>query len=328
MTRGPELEGGEDRSVALFQLACTDANFRGSCPLIVKNTFIDLPLLPRSALRALRRSASTPPRLGTSEFIEEPFYEQSNATVTVSASVENSTRGDDEACCNASRNDVATMSGVPRKHGRSPLNPHAKLWGPVASVSMAPVEALDAWGQNSKAQAYMYYTEGNTGQRARPHSKPFAGELERQAAGVAAAMHAAVQASGYMATMHSLPSSNGSTKSDQGSHPRWKIVASTAPCHFRRLLRVAQLTLLQASKQANGICLLGNGQPTPNGFTATLGEMQDERTGCWDLYNKGLCPRGCGCPWSHPMHTMSISVTVQADHQVEKLPGVATQSPQ
>jgi hypothetical protein len=84
--------------------------------------------------------------------------------------------------------------------------------------------------------------------------------------------------------------------------------------NFEYLQTVAQNSLLQEAEESECIYLLGSRrvpfQRTPMGFFASLGSMRSTKKACWDVYNTGVCPRGCQCLWEHPAYVSTVDVTI------------------
>lgn len=97
----------------------------------------------------------------------------------------------------------------------------------------------------------------------------------------------------------------------------WIVVAHCDPSafyHFERIQTVAKQALMDADEASECICVLGNKlqpfQPTPMGFFASLGSMNNPKKACWDVYSKGMCPRGSACLWEHPAMVEIVNLAV------------------
>jgi len=97
----------------------------------------------------------------------------------------------------------------------------------------------------------------------------------------------------------------------------WIVTArssSVAMCQFERIQTAAKQSLLQAAEASECIYVLGHRwspfQQTPMGFFASLGSMRTTKKACWDVYNNGVCPRGCSCPWEHPAFVNTVNVII------------------
>lgn len=82
--------------------------------------------------------------------------------------------------------------------------------------------------------------------------------------------------------------------------------------HF---LTLAKNAFKEAAQHSNFVHIMGTGA-TPfvtksNGFSATLGEMQDQSKACWDVYMQGACWREQSCRWRHPQCLMPVNVILK-----------------
>lgn len=81
------------------------------------------------------------------------------------------------------------------------------------------------------------------------------------------------------------------------------------------LLRKAQEALCSAAEQSTVVYVVGYQgkafEPVPRGFQATLAEMRDEASACWDYFGYGECAQGCACRWQHPAVTATVSVVAK-----------------
>eukprot|EP00747_Dinoflagellata_sp_TGD_P159046 gnl/TRDRNA2_/TRDRNA2_177867_c1_seq16.p1 gnl/TRDRNA2_/TRDRNA2_177867_c1~~gnl/TRDRNA2_/TRDRNA2_177867_c1_seq16.p1 ORF type:complete len:430 (+),score=70.28 gnl/TRDRNA2_/TRDRNA2_177867_c1_seq16:158-1291(+) len=88
------------------------------------------------------------------------------------------------------------------------------------------------------------------------------------------------------------------------------------------VVRLAKLAILQLAENNPTVWVLGFSarQPFKNvfdvnsgevcGFEATCAGMQDENKACWDLFTTGHCCWGSACPYEHPVHVMTLRVSV------------------
>lgn len=92
------------------------------------------------------------------------------------------------------------------------------------------------------------------------------------------------------------------------------------------LVTRAQNSLLSATSSSNTACIMGcSVKPfttKSQGFITMIGDMQDETRACWDLYSKGICPKGCECRWDHPTCLMPINVVIKDRSSLRCSPAV------
>mmetsp|Transcript_139152 Transcript_139152/g.242152 ORF Transcript_139152/g.242152 Transcript_139152/m.242152 type:complete len:277 (+) Transcript_139152:61-891(+) len=83
------------------------------------------------------------------------------------------------------------------------------------------------------------------------------------------------------------------------------------------MVNSAKSTLLDFSVQSDSLYVLGySSQPFQDiagGFKATVGcvSSQMESAVCWDVYEKGCCPRRNTCRWHHPYSTELMQVVLK-----------------
>jgi len=133
--------------------------------------------------------------------------------------------------------------------------------------------------------------------------------FDKQMADIKAKVEVAMLCSGYDADIHVQKESNGYTVSVT-------LATEDLERFGDEILAEAQQTLLTASEQSTCVCVLGYRhqpfQALQKGFIATLAEMQDEASACWDTYSWGVCPYGCACTRQHPRSVAYIVVQLIA----------------
>lgn len=92
---------------------------------------------------------------------------------------------------------------------------------------------------------------------------------------------------------------------------------------YEGILTVAKESLLQEVEASDCIYLLGQSRtpfpPRHGGFCASLGSMRSTKKACWELYSKGLCPRGCECHWEHPAFMNTVNLTIDIAESMASL---------
>lgn len=82
---------------------------------------------------------------------------------------------------------------------------------------------------------------------------------------------------------------------------------------FAHLQSIAKASLIKAAEESECIYVLGHRrmpfQPTQTGFVASLGSMRTDKKACWDVYDRGVCPRGSECLWEHPAFVSVLNVS-------------------
>lgn len=101
----------------------------------------------------------------------------------------------------------------------------------------------------------------------------------------------------------------------------WTVTVRSTPdkmYQFERVLTVAKQSMMKAGNSSECVYVLGKKwtpfQPTPVGFFASLGSMKTPKKACWDVYDQGVCPRGCQCLWEHPAFVTVVNVVVDFGH--------------
>merc|ERR1719183_1285170 len=79
----------------------------------------------------------------------------------------------------------------------------------------------------------------------------------------------------------------------------------------------AKAALLNAATQSESTYILGYGDTPfkdldPLSFSATIGcvPAAHHDSACWEIYEKGFCPRCATCRWKHPSETDMMRVIV------------------
>jgi hypothetical protein len=82
-------------------------------------------------------------------------------------------------------------------------------------------------------------------------------------------------------------------------------------------------TLLSSAENSEKTYIMGyNNRPFSNvdslSFSFSIGSVPTAHmnTACWDTYEKGYCPRGCGCRWDHPTDSDTMKVIVSLQQNV------------
>jgi len=85
-------------------------------------------------------------------------------------------------------------------------------------------------------------------------------------------------------------------------------------CLMERLKTTAKEAMLSATSKSAKVFLIGCKQmpftARPQGFCATLSEMEDEAEACWHMYNMGCCKRQNACRWKHPQTSVAFNFDI------------------
>jgi hypothetical protein len=99
--------------------------------------------------------------------------------------------------------------------------------------------------------------------------------------------------------------------------------------HKDQIIAECKDALLRAAQESTCACVLGYAlnpfQTLANGFTATLGEIEDASWACWDIFAMGACPHGSACARTHP--TSMAYLVVQFVAEAYKSTANAWQNP-
>jgi len=102
----------------------------------------------------------------------------------------------------------------------------------------------------------------------------------------------------------------------------WVVTVHSSPGGHRpqqhwqheQIQTVAKASLAQAAENSECMWVLGHKhmpfQQSPMGFFASLGSMRNTKKACYDVYDRGVCPRGCSCLWEHPAVVSVVNVMI------------------
>mmetsp|Transcript_20787 Transcript_20787/g.64950 ORF Transcript_20787/g.64950 Transcript_20787/m.64950 type:complete len:276 (-) Transcript_20787:60-887(-) len=251
-------------------------------PITVKNTFVNVDNRPPAC--PPRRTSSLPPCLRGDGLKKEVDRFISDASTEFSTE--------------ASEDDASSpMSGLRMLASGTYRAPAG--WGPQ-SPDQSPTQAASRSPLSAKAKAWQpsvlkaCQVDGALGW------------FHHEAAEAVAAVKTALETSGYWVGIEAIEHGQG-----------WIIMAQVQPEDMHRaeyLLKLAKEALLGTTEQSSSVKVMGYRQapflPLPQGFTASLGAVQDASQACYDAYGKGFCRRGCACRWEHPSCVRSVKVVV------------------
>jgi hypothetical protein len=95
------------------------------------------------------------------------------------------------------------------------------------------------------------------------------------------------------------------------------VVRPSGACQMDTIIEHAKKALVKSTSTCKSIYLMGYMldiafSAQPQGFSATLGAMENSATACWHIFKKGFCRHGDMCCKSHPVWKVPVRVLVES----------------